>query len=67
MSTDKSISTEEEVLLAFAVEEQHNHLMLERYIKQYPQYTTALVDCSIEFFSTPNIPNQITNFHLTPQ
>ena len=50
MSTDKSISTEEEVLLAFAVEEQHNHLMLERYIKQYPQYTTALVDCSIEFF-----------------
>lgn len=49
MSTDKSISTEEEVLLAFAVEEQHDHLMLERYIKQYPQYATALVDCSIEF------------------
>jgi hypothetical protein len=49
MSTDKSISTEEEVLLAFSVEEQHDHLMLERYIKKYPQYTTALVDCSIEF------------------
>ncbi|WP_226507456.1 hypothetical protein [Pseudomonas sp. MWU16-30317] len=48
MSLDKNIS-EEEVLLAFSVEEYHDSGTLERYVKSYPQHASALVDCSIEF------------------
>ena len=48
MSLDRNIS-EEEVLLAFSVEEYHDSCTLERYVKRYPQYASALVDCSIEF------------------
>ena len=40
--------SEEEVLLAFAVEPIHNRKMLEHYLGEYPEYANALVDCSIE-------------------
>ena len=48
MSFDKNIS-EEEVLLAFSVEEHHDNSTLEWYVKKYPQHASALVDCSIDF------------------
>ncbi|ETK24099.1 hypothetical protein [Pseudomonas sp. FH1] len=48
MSLDKNIS-EEELLLAFSIEEHHDNCTLERYVKKYPQYASALVDCSVEF------------------
>ena len=40
--------SEEEVLLAFAVEPIHDHKTLERYLGEYPEHANALVDCSIE-------------------
>lgn len=40
--------SEEEVLLAFAVEPIHDHQTLERYLGEYPEHANALVDCSIE-------------------
>lgn len=40
--------TEEEVLLAFAVEPTHDRKMLEHYLSEYPEHAKALVDCSIE-------------------
>lgn len=40
--------SEEEVLLAFAVEPIHNRKTLEHYLGEYPEHANALVDCSIE-------------------
>lgn len=39
---------EEEVLLAFSVEPNHDRLTLEHYLNQYPEHAQAIVDCSIE-------------------
>lgn len=40
--------TREEVLDAFAVEPQHDRTILERYLKQYPEYASELVKLSRE-------------------
>ncbi|GER08778.1 hypothetical protein GCM10007972_24000 [Iodidimonas muriae] len=40
--------TREEVLDAFAVEPQHDRTVLERYLKQYPEYASELVELSRE-------------------
>lgn len=46
--SQKSKLSEEEVLLAFSVEPDHQHQTLERYLNTYPEYSLALVDLSIE-------------------
>lgn len=48
MNTENSRLNEEEVLLAFSVEPQHDRVTLEHYLSQYPEHALALVDCSIE-------------------
>lgn len=48
MSTKNSGIDEEEVLLAFSVEPKHDRATLENYLRQYPEHSDALVDCSIE-------------------
>lgn len=49
MSASKLFAADEEsVLLAFSVEPTHGRETLERYIKEYPQHATALIDCSID-------------------
>lgn len=48
MKTENSRLDEEEVLLAFSVEPQHDRATLEHYLNQYPEHALALVDCSIE-------------------
>lgn len=47
MSAEHTKFNEEEVLLAFAVEPMHDRTTLEHYLRQYPEYAHALVDCSI--------------------
>jgi len=46
-------STEEEVLLAFAVEPQRDRSTLERYLAQYPEHTSALIECALELMLLP--------------
>jgi hypothetical protein len=46
---ENTIPSEEEVLLAFAVEPTHDRKTLERYLSEFPEHSIALVDCSIEF------------------
>jgi len=48
MSTKDSKFTEEEVLLAFSIEASHDEATLKQYLREYPEYATALADCSIE-------------------
>lgn len=48
MNTENSRLDEEEVLLAFSVEPQHDRATLEHYLDKYPEHALALVDCSIE-------------------
>jgi len=48
MNTENSRLDEEEVLLAFSVEPQHDRVTLEHYLDKYPEHALALVDCSIE-------------------
>lgn len=49
MSTkDPSRLDEEAVLMAFSVEPTQGRETLERYLKEYPEHASALVDCSIE-------------------
>jgi hypothetical protein len=48
MSPTKSEMPLEEVLLAFSVEPVHDRATLERYLKQYPQFSEDLVDMSHE-------------------
>lgn len=49
MSTPKPFAVDEEsVLMAFSMEPSHGRETLERYITEYPQHATALIDCSID-------------------
>lgn len=48
MTAESPKPSEEEVLLAFSVEPTHDGKTLERYLKDYPEHATALVECSIE-------------------
>lgn len=49
MSTTKPFAADEEsVLMAFSMEPSQGRETLERYIREYPQHATALVDCSID-------------------
>lgn len=49
MSTSKPFAADEEsVLMAFSMEPNHGRETLERYIREYPQHATALIDCSID-------------------
>lgn len=51
MSTSKPFPVDEEsVLVAFSMEPSHGRETLERYIREYPQHATALIDCSIDLF-----------------
>lgn len=45
---ENTMPSEEEVLLAFAVEPTHDRKTLERYLSEFPEHSIALVDCSIE-------------------
>jgi hypothetical protein len=45
---ENTIPSEEEIILAFAVEPIHDRKTLERYLTEYPEHSIALVDCSIE-------------------
>lgn len=45
---ENTMPSEEEVILAFAVEPIHDRKTLERYLSEYPEHSIALVDCSIE-------------------
>lgn len=54
MSTPQPSATDKEsVLMAFSMEPSHGRETLERYIKEYPQHATALIDCSIDLFHEP--------------
>lgn len=54
MSTPKPFAADEElVLMAFSMESSHGRETLERYIRAYPQHTTALIDCSIDLIHEP--------------
>lgn len=53
MPPNDPISSEEEVLLAFSVEPKRDRSTLERYLAQYPEHTSALIDCSIELLTLP--------------
>lgn len=60
MSTSKPFAADEEsVLMAFSMEASHGRETLERYISEYPQHATALIDCSIDLLHEPpagNVP-----------
>lgn len=53
MPPSDSSSSEEEVLLAFSVEPKRDRDTLERYLAQYPEHTSALVDCALELLTLP--------------
>ncbi len=54
MSTPKPFAADEEsVLMAFSMEPDHGRETLERYIREYPQHATALIDCSIDLLHEP--------------
>jgi len=54
MSTSKLFAADEEsVLMAFSMEPSHGQETLERYITEYPQHATALIDCSIDLKHEP--------------
>lgn len=54
MSTSKPFAADEEsVLMAFSMELSHGRETLERYIREYPQHATALIDCSIDLQHEP--------------
>lgn len=56
MSTPKPFAADEEfVLMAFSMEPSHGRETLERYIREYPQHTTALIDCSIDLIHEPPV------------
>ena len=49
MSTSKFFAADEEsVLITFSMEPSHGRETLERYVREYPQHATALIDCSID-------------------
>lgn len=54
MSTLKPFAADEEsVLMAFSMEPSHGRETLERYVREYPQHATALIDCSIDLLHEP--------------
>ena len=54
MSTSKPFAAEEEsVLMAFSMEPNHGRETLERYIREYPQHATALIDRSMDLLHEP--------------
>lgn len=53
MTAENAKPDEEEVLLNFSVEPTHDGNTLQRYLKEYPEYSTALVACSIELMVAP--------------
>lgn len=54
MSTPNPFAADEEsVLMAFSMEDSYGRETLERYIREYPQHTTALIDCSIDLLHEP--------------
>ena len=56
MSTSKPfVADEESVLMAFSMEASHGRETLERYIREYPQHATALIDCSIDVLHEPPV------------
>lgn len=65
MSTPKPFAADEEsVLLAFSMEPSHGRETLERYIREYPQHTTALIDCSIDL--RPDLPAEDVPATMVP-
>jgi hypothetical protein len=46
-------TNEEEVLLAFSVEPKRDRSTLLRYLAQYPEHASALIDCSLELLTLP--------------
>lgn len=52
--------SEEEVLLAFAVEPKRDRATLERYLAEYPEYASALVDCALEIVTLPTEISPVT-------
>ena len=46
--TDSHDNNVEEVLLAFAVEHEQDNAILERYLRQYPQFADRLIDLSLD-------------------
>ena len=46
-----TMSNEEEILLAFSVEPNHDHNTLDRYLRDYPEHAIALVECSVELMA----------------
>lgn len=65
MSTSKPFPADEEsVLLAFSMEPSHGRETLERYIREYPQHATALIDCSIDL--RPELPAEDVPATMVP-
>jgi hypothetical protein len=65
MSTSKPfLADEESVLLAFSMEPSHGQETLERYIREYPQHATALIDCSIDL--RPELPAEDVPATMVP-
>lgn len=46
--TDNHGDSDEEILLAFAVEQDHDNATLERYLQQYPHLADQLIDLSLD-------------------
>ncbi len=65
MSTPKPFAADEEsVLMAFSMEPSHGRETLERYIREYPQHATALIDCSIDLH--PELPAEDVPATMVP-
>lgn len=55
-STSRPFAADEEsVLMAFSMEPSHGRETLERYIREYPQHATALIDCSVDLLHEPPV------------
>jgi len=55
MSTPKPFATDEEsVLMAFFMEPSRGRETIERYIREYPQHATSLIDCLIDLQHEPS-------------
>lgn len=53
MQPNDPTTSEEDVLLSFSVEPDQGPETLERYLKLYPEYKEALVECAVEMASMP--------------
>jgi hypothetical protein len=52
-NTSRNRRTEEEILLEFAVEPEHNAVILENYIRNYPEFSDALIALFTELSFEP--------------